>query len=220
MRDGQAMRDPHVPEELLIGYANGAISPALALLVSAHLEQAERSLEIVSDLQAAGGALMLDDVPATLAEGALDQVLAAIDDDPGAPAGETVRAELDPGPLPAELIQVIGVDFDQIPWKLRLPGIAEYEIEGFGAERVCLVRGRPGAGIPQHTHSGNEITLVLTGALQDGDMLFEAGDISINDEHDEHMPRVTGCETCYCLVVLSGPLRFTGMFSRALNYFT
>ncbi len=210
------MERPRVPEELLVGYASGALSPALALLMSTHLDAVPQSADLVADLEAAGGALLLDDVPAALGEGALDAVLDRLDD---TNISATVQGpRLDAGPLPARLIEEIGLDFGNIPWKLRLPGIAEYELPGFGSERVSLLRAKPGCGIPQHTHSGQEVTLVLTGGLQDGATVLGAGDISVHDERDTHTPKILGNQVCYCLVVLSGPLRFTGMFSRALNY--
>lgn len=208
------MAATQIPEEMLIGYATGAITPGLALLTSAHLDACPESRGKVADIGAAGGALLLEECPAALSDGALEEVLAAID----APAPDPEPRRLEPGPLPARLIEVIGLDFDRIPWKFRLPGLGEYEIDGYGAEKVSLLRGRPGAGIPQHTHEGREATLVLTGLLQDGERLYRAGDVTVNDEHDEHTPRIVGTETCYCLVVMTGPLRFTGMFSRALNY--
>ncbi len=74
--------------------------------------------------------------------------------------------------------------------------------------------------ILQHTHVGDEATLVLTGSMRDGDRLLSRGDVAFADQNDDHHPEIVGDETCVCLVVLSGPMRFTGPVGRALNIFT
>ena len=201
------------PQEMLAHYATGSVTPGLALLLSAHLEQAEESRRIVTDLEAAGGALFGGEAPAALSGDALERVLARLYE----PTREAPRA-LDAGPLPQPVVDALGVDFGAIPWRFRLPGLSEVQLPGFGEEQVSLLRARPGAGIPQHTHEGEELTLVMTGAMQDGEEVFRAGDVAIAGEEHDHRPRIVGEEICHCLVVMSGPLRFTGVFSRALNY--
>lgn len=200
------------PNEMLRQYATGAATPGVTLLVSAHLDLAKEQRAITADYEAAAGAFFEAESPAQMSGGALDAVLARLD----GPQPKEVR--LDPGPMPDCISRAVRKDFGDIPWKFRLPGLAEYEIPGYGAEKVSLLRARPGCGLPKHTHEGEEATLVLTGAMQDGDDVFRRGDVSLADETHDHTPKIIGDETCYCLVVLSGELRFTGLFSRALNY--
>lgn len=120
--------------------------------------------------------------------------------------------------LEESLGRAVGADrAGRIPWRFRLPGLSEHEFKGYGAEHVSLLRARPGVAIPQHTHEGVELTLILTGEMTDGDTVYRAGDVAICTEDDDHHPRITGTETCLCLVVMDGGLRFTGRFSRALN---
>ncbi|MEM1278322.1 MAG: cupin domain-containing protein, partial [Pseudomonadota bacterium] len=156
-----------------------------------------------------------DEKPVAMSAAALDDIFAAIDLAPGAPE-EPI--ELDCGPLPKPVIEAVGMDFEDIQWKFRLPGVSEYELEGFAGEKVSILRARPGAAIPQHTHHGREATLVLAGALQDGGEVFRPGDLALNDEDDDHRPQIIGDEVCYCLIVMDGDLHFTGTFSRALNF--
>lgn len=205
----------HMPtNEMLADYASGAASPGVSLLVAAHLTHAPESRAKVSAYEAVGGALLADEAAVPVSASALDRVLAALDE---ADAQAEPCARRKAGPLPRPVIDVIGKDFDAIPWRFRLPGLSEYELEGFQGEKVSLLRAKPGTGIPQHTHEGRELTLVLSGAMQDGDEVYRAGDVAINTEEDDHHPRIIGDEVCYCLVVMDGGLRFTGRFSRALN---
>jgi len=201
-------------EDILRSYAAGATSPGVALLVSTQMAQAAEVRASVERFERMGGALFALSREAEMSEGALGAVLDRLDDDED---GQVGPPPLDAGPLPQPVMAAVGRDFDRIPWRFRLPGVSEYRIPGFGSESVSLLRARPGSSIPQHTHEGQEITLVMTGAMQDGARVFGAGEVSINDEDDDHKPRIVGTEICHCLVVMSGALRFTGRFGRALN---
>ncbi|MEM9147175.1 MAG: ChrR family anti-sigma-E factor [Pseudomonadota bacterium] len=201
--------------EMLSSYAAGAVSPGIALLVEAHSEQAPDSRANLAELQALGGELLASQPGVEMDVGALDSVLSRLGD---LPDGRRPSAGFTSGPLPQAVVDAVGVGFEQIPWKFRLPGLSEYRFEGFEDETVSLIRARPGVRIPQHTHEGHEATLVLTGALRDGDVVYRRGDISLNDESDDHCPEIVGEELCHCLAVVTGSLRYTGFFSRALNY--
>ncbi|MEL6769278.1 MAG: ChrR family anti-sigma-E factor [Pseudomonadota bacterium] len=205
------------PTELLAEYASGSANPGLNLLLASHLTYAPASRRQVEALESIGGALLADEPAVTMSASALDRAFSAIDDDAGAEdeLGEAAtRAPVLPRPIRDHLG---GRDEDSLPWKFRLPGVSEYVLPGFEHEQVSLLRARPGAGIPQHTHEGTEITLVLSGALSDGGRVLGPGDVAVNTDEDDHRPKILGDETCYCLIVMDGGLRFTGTFSRALN---
>lgn len=209
------MTDRLTHTDLLAGYAAGKATPGLSLLVAAHLERAPASRSSVAGMEAMGGAFLAEGAPAAMSADALDRVLRMIGTDvvPAPP-----RPARPSGPFPAAVEDALGIDVAAIPWRFRLPGLSEYVLEGYGEERVSLLRARPGTGIPQHTHEGTEVTLVMTGAMEDGGIVYEAGDIAIGDEDLDHHPRIVGDEPCHCLIVMNGSLRFTGRFSRALNY--
>ena len=205
-----------VPDELLADYAAGATSAGVSLLVAAHLTHIPSSRERVEVLESVGGAFLEDEEPAELSADALEATLAILDlPEPSEP--KQVRTYSD-GPVPGVVLDAVGTDFDNIPWKFRLPGVSTVELKGFDGEKVSLMRAHPGAKILQHTHEGPELTLVLQGCMRDGGIDYRRGDIAVNDEHDDHSPHIAGDEVCYCLVVQQGDLRFTGRFSRVLNY--
>lgn len=229
---------PRAPDELLADYAAGATSPGLSLLLATYLTGRPAARRRLGEMEAIGGALLAEGPPAELSSTALDRALAAIGPDapgrapdpaPKAPApGARVledgvarppATEAAEGPLPLPLIRWIGIPFGRIPWRFRLPGLAEYPLPGFDGEHVSLVRARPGARLPRHTHRGLEATLVLQGCLRDEEVDFRAGDLSISDDSVDHRPRIIGPLTCYCLLVLEGgTLRYTGRFARLLNW--
>lgn len=209
-------------EMKLARYAAGAVSPGLRLLIETHLENCAANTARVEAYEALGGEMLRSCEKAELREGALDSVLARLDGE--APTEPTEPTEPKPSrpiesrPLPESLMASLSMDYSEIRWQPRLPGLSEYVIDGFGDEQVSLLRARPGAWMPKHTHEGEETTLILTGAMEDGGTVLGPGEIVLNDETVDHQPRIVGDEVCHCLVVMTGRMRFTGTISRALNY--
>lgn len=205
-----------VPHELLAEYAAGTTTAGVSLLVAAHLTHIPSSRNRVEALESVGGAFLSAEEPVEVSANALEATLAMLD--------VAVKEDEEPtqtyaaSPIPGIVLDALGTDFDNIQWKFRLPGVSSVEFEGFDGEKVSLMRAYPGSKILQHTHEGAELTLVLQGCMSDGGIDYRRGDIAVNDEHDDHSPQITGDETCYCLVVQQGDLRFTGRFSRVLNY--
>lgn len=205
------------PEEVLADYASGATSPGVALLVASHLTHAPESRARVREFEEVGGVLLTEEEDAQMSPDALDKALAALDS-LAEGIGDQGFAHQSDGPLPQPLLNRLGKSVDDLPWRFQLPGVSAHELDGFVGEKVMLLRAKPGAKVPQHTHEGAEMTLVLQGALSDGGVVYQKGDVAMNDEHDDHRPEVVGDEICYCLIVQQGDLRFTGTFSRFLNY--
>ena len=209
------------PDEMLADFAAGATPPAVSLLMAAHLTQAPESRARVRAYEEACGALLRDEAPEPVSEDGFNAVMAMIGAD--APEPAAVRAAADAvqaGPIPRPVLDQIGLGFDEIPWKFRLPGVSVYDIDigADGDQKVSLLRARPGSTVPQHTHKGIELTLVMQGVMLDNGIEYRAGDVAVNTEDDDHRPKILGDEICYCLIVQQGDLHFTGRFSRILNY--
>ena len=203
-------------DEILADYASGALPPGMSLLVASHLTYCPRSRARVAALESVGGVLLSAEEARDLAPPDLDATLARLDRPapprPAAPPASSV--------LPAPLRAAVGADVDRLAWKFRLPGLHEYVLDGFDDdEEVSIIRAKPGAPMFQHTHSGVEATLVMSGEMEDRGRVLRRGDVAIATEEDDHRPRIVGDEICYCLTVMTGSLRFTGPFSRALNIF-
>ena len=208
-------------DELLAAYAAGATSPGLSLLVASHLTLAPEARDKVAAFESLGGATLAKDEAEPLGAGALASIMARLDCTAQIAEDERITSGSDEGSeaLPRPILDALGAP-DRLRWGFRLPGLSAIDIgmEDGEEERVQLLRARPGVKIPEHTHRGTEYTLVLSGALRDGDEVYGAGQIEIADGEHTHRPMVDGSETCYCLIVLDGSLRFTGRFTRALNY--
>ncbi|MFT7390943.1 MAG: putative transcriptional regulator [Paracoccaceae bacterium] len=205
-----------IDDAILADYASGALPPGMSLLVAAHLTFSPDARSRAAGFEAIGGALLDAPALAGLSAPSLDAVLARLDTP--APLPRAVRAPAAPSVMPRCLTDALGVSEHDAPWKFRLPGLAEAMIDGFDGEEVSFLRARPGAPIFAHTHEGVEATLVLCGALEDRGQVFRRGDVAMATEADDHRPRILDEGLCICFVVATGKMRFTGPFSRALNY--
>lgn len=212
-------------EELLAAYAAGTTSPGLSLLCAAHVTLSPSGRALVAMAEELGGVALAEASADDVEPLRFDDMALLLDSAPTveAPAARSAENALEDargaGPLTRPVAEAVGGDFDAIRWRSLFANVSEHVIPGFDGERVSLLRAKPGWRSPRHTHSGDEATLVLTGEMSDGGMVYRKGDIALRGAEDDHRPEIMGDETCYCLVVADGAMRFTGRLSRALNLF-
>lgn len=83
------------------------------------------------------------------------------------------------------------------------------------SNRSSLLHIEAGGEIPAHTHTGQELTLLLQGSFKDEMGEYHEGDfIWLNREH-QHQP--VSEQGCLCYTVVTDPLHFTQGLSRLLN---
>ncbi len=213
----------HHPEsEALLAYAAGSLDQANAVLVATHLALCPHCRTEVGRLEAIGGALTESIDPAPLAPDALAAVMARLDE-PEPEIRPALTVEYDDDTLrsvPRPLRDYLGGSLSALPWKWRGPAIREVPLAiGDGSARASLLRVRPGGALPSHTHSGNEATLVLCGAFDDGFGRFGRGDVSTATSDLDHRPVAATDAECICFAVIEGSLRLTGPVGRLFNRF-
>jgi putative transcriptional regulator len=89
-------------------------------------------------------------------------------------------------------------------------GIKRLSIPMDGPGKVDLLRIEPGAGVATHDHEGEEFTLVLTGAFNDGHQTYGPGDINVGIPGFKHEPKALPGDVCYALAVSYGSAKFDG----------
>ncbi|MDP4943983.1 ChrR family anti-sigma-E factor [Alishewanella sp. SMS8] len=104
----------------------------------------------------------------------------------------------------------------QSKW-LQLGGIATAKLPAGEKTHVSLLYIDKGTEVPNHSHLGMEMTLVLSGRIYDESGEYGAGDLLINSPDDTHTPHTRADEDCLCLSVLSAPLKFNKGLVRLLN---
>lgn len=205
----------HLSDELLTAHAAGLLGEPLVLLVRTHLTMCGQCRERDRELAAIGGALLDAGAPEPVSDGLLARVLGRIE----APAPETASRSAGVGDVPAPLVPHIGPRFEDLKWRTFGP-VSEIRLmpdaEGYVTR---LLKIRPGAGVPDHTHEGLEATIVLKGAFSDCTGRYGPGDVALVEGDLDHSPVAAEGETCICLAVTNAPLRLTGSLGRFLNPF-
>jgi putative transcriptional regulator len=108
---------------------------------------------------------------------------------------------------------------DSLRWRRLGGGLQICRLTEEDNIKMWLLKARPGKVLPQHTHEGSELTLVLKGAYFCGEDLFKAGDIEDADETTYHQPMVTGNDECICLAATEGSLKFDSLVARLAQKF-
>jgi putative transcriptional regulator len=217
------MTSEHITvDDLLLAHAAGRLPEPVGLVVATHLALSPTRRAIYREYEALGGAMLDDLPPAELSADAFDRLMARLDEDEepirdAAPASRVAGAG-DPD-LPSPLRSYVHGRLAELPWK-HYGSVSEAQLPlDESVYRTRLIVLRAGKAVPKHTHDGQEITVVLKGAFNDGIGRYGRGDIAIADAQVDHQPMAEPGEDCLCLTVTDAPLRLTGTFSRFLNPF-
>ncbi|MGJ8682926.1 ChrR family anti-sigma-E factor [Paraglaciecola sp.] len=80
---------------------------------------------------------------------------------------------------------------------------------------TSLLHISPGGGVPEHTHKGFELTLLLEGSFEDQHGEYVKGDFIMLDSANKHTP--VSAQGCLCYTVANDALHFTQGINRLLN---
>jgi putative transcriptional regulator len=191
----------HIEPALLLAYASGAADEPASLVVATHLALCAECRRAVADAEATGG-VFLEDVPAeALAANSLDKVLARLNGQeqkkPARPAGVT----------PEPLRSYLGGEVTDVNWRHIRGGLSDFTIMKRGKSVARLLKATANTAVYEHTHKGEEVTLILTGGLTDHTGDYHRGDVqTMTDEY--HVPTALPGEDCIVLAVTTAPLRF------------
>lgn len=80
---------------------------------------------------------------------------------------------------------------------------------------TSLLHIQPGGGVPEHTHKGFELTVLLEGSFHDESGEYVKGDFIMLDSSHQHHPISTN--GCLCYTVANDALHFTQGINKLLN---
>ncbi|MGF0539092.1 ChrR family anti-sigma-E factor [Agrobacterium sp. ES01] len=216
----------HLGDEILLEYASGALSEGWSLAVASHMALCPSCRRRLSVLEQAGGIMIKQIECADAAtDQAWDSMRARLADEGGArtetPATEVTSATgqaRGKSVLPEPLRSYVGGDVDALKWKALGRSASHVMVTtGDPSTRVRLLRIPGGKPVPEHSHGGRELTLVLAGSYMDGDQRFGRGDLEEADEEVMHQPIADDGEDCICVVVTDAPIRFKNWFFQLLQ---
>jgi len=191
----------HPSEALLMDYSAGTLDAARELVIGAHVASCGACAREIALFEAVGGALLEDIPPSPTAPDALATVLGRID-----------RPIPTPAPVPAQnpdWIRVPSAVLEAAKNRRRwaAPGVWVAPITGDRkGQRAYLLRFAKGMSVPNHTHRGIEMVVVLKGAYADGETCHRAGDFAENAVELVHQPVATMDGECICLIAADGAL--------------
>ena len=207
----------HPAADTLAAYAGGWLDAGRRLVIAAHIELCPSCQRWQAAFERVGGAMLEQTPPVAMRADALQQALARLDAVEPAPArhpAQSTQAVLDLPMLP-DVVKSHPIG----PWSWIGRGIHHRPVTlpEAGGARVFMLKVGPGIQLPKHTHTGTEMTLVLSGAFSHAGGRFGPGDIEEADDTVDHVPVVEAGEACVCLVAMEGQLRLLGPFGRLLQ---
>lgn len=180
------MEQQAIRAKLAAAYAEGALDPALMLLVDAQSAAAPVGAQILMRGE--------DEFRPPLSP-------------PPRTGGRIGELSVLPAAIQDAAIQALA----RREWRGLAPGLRTLDLDVGGKALTRLLRIAPRSAIPRHTHEDSEYALVLAGGLADGIGEYAPGDISFADAEVTHTPRAMGGQPCWLLVVRYGALKATGL---------
>ena len=214
----------HIGDDTLMAYVNGTLAESLSVVVATHLAicpKCRKSAELMEEM---AGLFLMETETAGLtpAEEAMTGAILNRDQREDRVPDESHRArDYSDSGVPMPLAERMPAALDDIPWRTLIPGISHYPLPRTGSEKtkgtLRLLKIAPGKTMPEHSHSGQELTLILRGSYIDDLGRFQTGDIADLDSDIQHQPVADTSEDCICLIATDAPLKFSGFFSRLLQ---
>lgn len=214
----------HPGEELLAAYAAGSLDEANALAMATHLTLCPACRAVYQDFEALGGVLVSENAADPLKQDAFAATLGRIR---AAESGVDTLTRQQPTPaaiaapatFPLPLQHYVGGDLDAVKWRALGHGIHHMPLLSGNAGSARLLRIAPGRSVFEHSHAGNEITIVLRGSYSAGGENFRRGDLEMADSSVSHRPVAGNEDVCVCLAVTDAPLRFGNWLGRIMQPF-
>jgi len=206
----------HLDDATLMAYAAGTLPEAFNLAVASHVSLCDECRAAVASCDAVGGVLMDTVEVSDLADESLAHTMARLD----LPEAQTPpRRVMKKGTLPGPLQDYVGGDLESIKWRPIGMGVKQAILTTSSEAVARLLYIPAGIAMPDHSHGGNELTLVLQGAFFDEDDRFARGDIEVADGSVTHTPIADIGDDCICLAVTDAPLEFKKLLPRIVQRF-
>ncbi|ASM52252.1 putative transcriptional regulator [Pseudoalteromonas espejiana DSM 9414] len=212
----------HPSESLLAQYCSAQLPASLSVAVSIHVDMCPVCQAKVAKLEAQNAELAFDEKSNTQPYVETNE-LADFDDDllNLITADESIDEVYEVEPvtvqvneqnyqLPRALTRISHGRFTQVG-KLARSRVAIDD----GPLRSSLLHIGAGGEIPEHTHTGFEVTLLLDGEFSDEDGNYVPGDFIWQDGTHQHTPLTK--DGCLCFTVVSSALHFNKGLSKLLN---
>jgi putative transcriptional regulator len=223
------MANYHPSDELLMSFSAGQMPDDLGIILACHLEKCSHCRKRALLYERLGGEILMDTADVPLAPQLLDNLLSKLELPETSAANESqANATLEPAEpklqiienLPRPLRRFVIKEFEKLPWTGMTSSLKEFVLPFSDSKYTAkFYKISAGKELPQHTHRGNEYTLVLDGSFSDKAGEYHQGDFILANKRTIHQPKAANDCDCICFAVTDAPLKMTGFFGRMLNPF-
>ncbi|MEM9495205.1 MAG: ChrR family anti-sigma-E factor [Pseudomonadota bacterium] len=209
-------------DDWLAAYAAGGLSRAKRLLISCQAAVQPKLSAMLNGFDHIGGAFLEAAHGESVSDGFMTRMMAGLD----APQDE--RSDAAPSPardaderqawMPAPLKSFLQEAGSTLDWRGVGPGVECASISRDGDELLYLLKANGGIKIPEHSHRGEEWTLILQGGYHVGETGYGPGDLHREDETCAHQPIIDDDgAACISLVAVEGRLVFRDPLLKVLQ---
>lgn len=233
----------HPLSETLQRFASGDLDPASSIMISTHLEYCPHCRQLACSIEDSQAAAVLASETPEVEHAGTQNTIAPLSPDLMTmmhaimtTSEPDVEPEIESGDdsvsagMPTALIlgdktyplpRALQRHRDRIgPWS-RLPGkLKRAAVDVGGPQKMNFIYMDSDSALPEHTHQGQEITLVLAGEFYDDQGTYRPGDFIIQTSANQHVPKTRSGQDCLCLTLLDAPLHFTSGLATLLNPFS
>lgn len=212
------MIEHHLDDDMLLQYAAGTLAEGWSVAVATHLALCPACRSKLSILESVGGYFIdsetADDANVSRNWESLKAKIDAGHIDKVVPIKHRAASERTyPEPLRTYIEAAGG-----LRWRTLGRGAAQMIIPtGDETATVRLLKIPAGQPVPEHSHRGVELTLVLDGSFSDEVSTFCRGDVEMADDSLMHQPKADAGKDCICLAVTEAPLRFKSRLLRLIQ---
>jgi putative transcriptional regulator len=208
----------HPTDEILAAFAAGTLDHGQHIAIATHLASCPRCRGFTRSMEQVGGAVLASLAPVKMSDRALAAVEARLNE-PVRPAAAQSTSMLPESEVPGLPKFLRRYRFGKWKWIAPSVHLRRIILPCASDTRVFLLKSGPGTKMLEHTHTGIEMTCVLSGAFSQGDDYYGPGDFDLGDATVDHQPFVAPGMDCVCLVAMQGDLRLNGLIGRVIQPF-
>lgn len=215
----------HPTQQQLSDFAQGLSAPALSLVISAHADMCPQCKRQISQLESASAKILVEQPFDRMAEQPTDfaSMLAEITCLPAAEGPSNIsqshQIELDGRKftVPRALKRYVEKTGN---WSHLLGNLWQAPVDLGPIGKANFIFMQKQGRVPEHTHRGTELTLVIDGEFSDGISHYDTGDFILMNSENTHAPYSEASEGCLVFTIVDAPLHFTSGIARLLNPFS
>ena len=198
----------------LTEFSSGTLPLSKALCVSAHIENCVICQQKLQELNSLGGNLFDNNASVKVSDAIKLKTMRLLSEHK-----PQVAKKITAPSVPNCLRKFIKTSFDELKWKNLTSKARIAELCHDNGSKVALLRIDAGAKMAHHSHTGEEITVVLKGSFSDEDGIYNKGDFIVRESKDHHTPIASRDSECICLIVLDSAIELRGFWGWLINPF-